>query len=203
MSADHFRYLQDNADDIIPVLYDHAQKLAARKFGWTIGKTLPLGKTPEDIVTDVYTSYAIGAASPDRKVKGARHFDPTKDIMLQLKGSIRSAMWALRERASAKNEALAAPDADPIEEDLAPTDPLPDDLVASKDFAEVAAQSLTTHPTVQQKRELRDLLALFDLGIIELADQARELGMTPQATGQLRFELRQIYVGIIHALNKE
>lgn len=203
MSVEHFRFLQDNANDIIPVLYDHAEKLAARKFGWTIGKTLPLGKTPEDIVTDVYTSYAIGAASPDRKGKGARHFDPTKDIMLQLKGSIRSAIWALRDRASAKNEAVAAPEANPIEEDLATTDALPYDLVASKDFAEVAAQRVKIHPSLQQKRELRDLLAMFELGITELADQARELGMSLEATGQLRFELRQIYARVIQALNKE
>jgi hypothetical protein len=51
---------------------------------------LPLGKTPEDIVGEVYVSFIKGEGSDGKHIKEARNFDPSKDLMLQLKGAIRS-----------------------------------------------------------------------------------------------------------------
>src|SRR5438445_9244840 len=136
MSNDHLKFLMEHAEDLVPVLYDHARKLAARTCGWTAGKTLPLGKTPEDIVRDVYVSYIKGAGSDGRRTKGVRQFDPTKPLMLQLKGSIRSALWALKEKSSAKNEKAAQTEeeaGEPLE--FAPTEADPAELADSADFA--------------------------------------------------------------------
>src|ERR1700686_1182666 len=129
MSSSHLTYLMEHAEDLVPVLYDHARKLAARKYRWREGKTLPLGKTPEDIVGEVYVSFIKGEGSEGKRIKGARHFDPSKDLMLQLKGAIRSAMWALTDRSSAKNERVTQTEdeeAEPVE--FGPTDSTPAEL---------------------------------------------------------------------------
>ena len=203
MSDDHFRYLHDRAAEIIPILYDYARNLARRKYHWCEGKSLPLGKSPEDIVTDVYVSYAKGAASSGKRAKGVRHFDPTKDIMLQLKGSIKSAMWALTDKASTKKELLGASDGDAQQVEVAPTDPLPDDIVESADFAKAVAERVKLHPKLQASRDLRDLFALFELGKTEVADQASELGKNSQEICQLRYQLRQSYSEVINELNRQ
>jgi hypothetical protein len=90
MSNPHLTYLMEHAEDLVPVLYDHARKPAARKYRWREGKALPLGKTPEDIVGEVYVSFIKGEGSDGKHIKEARNFDPSKDLMLQLKGAIRS-----------------------------------------------------------------------------------------------------------------
>jgi hypothetical protein len=203
MSEYHLKYLIDHAEELVPVLYDHAKKLAAREYHWRESKTLPLGKTPEDIVVEVYASYAKGAGSEGRRVKGCRHFDPNKDLMFQLKGAIRSAMWALVDRSSAKNELTQTADenAEPIE--FASTDPNPDEIAESADFARAAVEGVKAHPKFKESRELQDLFAAFELEITEVPDQARELGKKPEQICQLRYQLRQIYLEIIYELNKE
>lgn len=107
MADDQLRYMMEHAEELIPVMYDHARMIAKGEYGWREGKTLPLGKTPEEIVTDVYVSYIRGEDTKGTRVKGVRHFNPGKDFMLQLKGSIRSALWALHDRSSTKNEFVA------------------------------------------------------------------------------------------------
>jgi hypothetical protein len=91
----------EHAEDLVPVLYDHARKPAARKYRWREGKALPLGKTPEDIVGEVYVSFIKGEGSDGKHIKETRNFDPSKDLMLQLKGSHPK---PLTDRSSAKNE---------------------------------------------------------------------------------------------------
>lgn len=203
MSKDYFRHLQDHADEIIPILYDYARNLAARKYHWRKGKSLPLGKSPEDIVTDVYVSYARGAGSSGKRQKGVRHFDPNKDMMLQLKGSIKSAMWALTDKASTKNELLATTEEDSKEIQFAPTDPIPDDLVESADFARTVAERVRNHRKIKEGGDLADLLALFELETTEVADQARELKKNEKEICQLRYQLRQIYSEVIDELNRQ
>lgn len=203
MSDDHFRYLQDHADEIIPILYDYARKLAARKYHWCEGKSLPLGKSPEDLVTDVYGSYARDAGSSGKRTKGVRRFDPNKDIMLQLKGSIKSAMWALTDKASTKNELLATSEEDSERVEFAPTDPIPDDLVESADFARAVAERVQNHSKITKGGDLADLLALFELETTEVADQVRELEKNHNEVCQLRYQLRQIYSEVIDELNRQ
>lgn len=203
MVNDHLRYLQEHADELVPILYDYARNLAARKYRWHDGKSLPLGKTPEDIVTDVYVSYARGAGSTGKRTRGVRHFDPAKDIMLQLKGSIKSAMWALTDKSSTKNELLAKGEEGPEEIAFAPTDSIPDDIVESADFAKVVASRVKNHPNVRENKDIADLLALFELEQTEVAEQARELKMNPKEVGQLRYQLRQIYSEVIDELNRQ
>lgn len=194
----------EHADDLVPVLYDHARKLAARACGWTTGKTLPLGKTPEDIVRDVYVSYIKGAGSDGRRTKGVRHFDLTKPLMLQLKGSIRSALWALRERSSAKNEKVAQTEeeaGEPLE--FAPTESDPAELTDSADFAKAVVEGVKAHPKFKNSRDMQDLFAAFELEITEVPDQAPELGKNPEQISQLRYQLRQIYSEVIDELNRK
>ena len=203
MSDDHFRHLQEHANEIIPILYDYARNLAARKYHWCEGKSLPLGKSPEDIVTDVYVSYARGAGSSGKRTKGVRHFDPEKDIMLQLKGSIKSAMWALTDKSSAKKEFLATSEEDLKEVEFAPTDPIPDDLVESADFARTVSERVRNDQRIKKSDDLANLFMLFELEITEVADQARELKRNPEEICQLRYQLRQIYSEVINELNRQ
>lgn len=204
MPTGHLKYLMEHADELIPVLYDHARRLAARKYRWREGKTLPLGKTPEDVVREVYVSYVKGAGSEGKRIKGVRHFDPAKDIMLQLKGSIRSALWALTQKSATQNEIVAETDeesSEPIE--FAPTDPTPAERAESADFAKAAVERVRSHTKFKESRDLQNLFAAFELSLTEVPDQAKELGKTPEEICQLRYQLRQIYSGVIDELNLE
>ena len=204
MSNRHLKYLMEHAEELVPVLYDHARKLAARKCGWREGKSLPLGKTPEDIVRDVYVSYIKGEGSEGKRIKGVRHFDPNKDLMLQLKGAIRSAIWALTDRSSAKSERLAPKEDEETEPtEFALTDASPAEIAESVDFAKAAVEGVKAHPKFKESREIQDLFAAFELEITEVCDQARELGKRPEQICQLRYQLRQIYSEVIDELNKD
>jgi hypothetical protein len=204
MSNSHVKHLMENAEDLVPVLYDHARKLAAREYRWRAGKSLPLGKTPEDIVREVYVSYIKGEGSEGKRIKGVRHFDPNKDLMFQLKGAIRSAMWALADKSSAKHEQLSTTeegDAEPTE--FAPTDSSPAERAESADFAKAVVEGVKAHPKFKESLETQDLFAAFELEITEVPDQARELGKKPEQICQLRYQLRQIYSEVMDELNKD
>ncbi len=202
MADDQLRYLMEHAEDIIPVLYDHARKLAARKYGWREGKTLPLGKTPEEIVTDVYVSYVRGDGTEGQRIKGMRHFNSEKDLMLQLKGSIRSALWALTDKSSTKNELVARSD----EEAARPlayesTEATPAETLESADFAKAVVEAVNAHPKMKASQDLQDLMAAFELDVTEVDGQAEMLGKKNEQISQLRHQLRGIIIGVTQELN--
>jgi hypothetical protein len=202
MADDQLRYLMEHAEDIIPVLYDHARKLAARKYGWREGKTLPLGKTPEEIVTDVYVSYVRGDGTEGHRIKGMRHFNSEKDLMLQLKGSIRSALWALTDKSSTKNELVARSD----EEAARPlayesTEATPAETLESADFAKAVVEAVNAHPKMKASQDLQDLMAAFELDVTEVDGQAEMLGKKNEQISQLRHQLRGIIIGVSQELN--
>jgi hypothetical protein len=202
MADDQLRYLMEHAEDLVPVLYDHARKLAARKYGWREGKTLPLGKTPEEIVTDIYVSYIKGDGTEGQRIKGMRHFNSEKDFMLQLKGSIRSALWALTDKSSTKNEFVARTD----EEVTQPlgyesTEATPAESVEAADFAKAVVDGVNSHPKIKASQDLQDLIAAFDLDVIEVEGQAEMLGKKNEQITQLRYQLRGIFLGVTQELN--
>ena len=180
------------AEDLVPVLYDHARKLAAGKYGWREGKTLPLGKTPEEIVTDAYVKY----------VEGKRKFDPAKDILLQLKGTVRSLLWALFDKSSAKNELLARSDEETDSfAEFGSNDPTPAESVESADFAKTVVEAVNEHPKIKASQDLRDLIAAFDLEVTEVAEQAAMLGKKNEQISQLRYQLQSVILGVRQELN--
>lgn len=202
MADDQLRYLMEHAEDIIPVLYDHARKLAARKYGWREGKTLPLGKTPEEIVTDIYVSYVRGDGTEGQRIKGMRHFNSEKDLMLQLKGSIRSALWALTDKSSTKNELVARSE----EEAARPlgyesTEATPAETLESADFAKAVVEAVNAHPKMKANQDLQDLMAAFELDVTEVDGQAEMLCKKNEQISQLRHQLRGIIIGVTQELN--
>jgi hypothetical protein len=202
MADEQLRYLMEHAEDIIPVLYDHARKLAARKYGWREGNTLPMGKTPEEIVTDVYVSYVRGDGTEGQRIKGSRHFNPEKDLMLQLKGSIRSALWALTDKSSTKNELVARSE----EEAARPltyesTEATPAEVLETADFAKAVVEAVNAHPKVKASQDLQDLMAAFELDVAEVDRQAEMLGKKNEQISQLRHQLRGIIIGVTQELN--
>jgi len=192
----------EHVEDLVPVLYDHARKLAARKYGWRDGQTLPLGKTPEEIVTDVYVSYIKGDGTEGQRIKGVRHFNSEKDLMLQLKGSIRSALWALSDKSSTKNEFVARTDEE-VEQSLGyeSTEATPAESVESADFAKAVVEGVNAHPKIKASQDLQDLIAAFDLDVIEVEGQAEMLGKKNEQITQLRYQLRGIFLGVTQELN--
>lgn len=202
MADDQLRYLMEHAEDLVPVLYDHARKLAARKYGWRDGRTLPLGKTPEEIVTDVYVSYVKGDGTEGQRIKGVRHFNSEKDLMLQLKGSIRSTLWALSDKSSTKNELVARTE----EEAARPlgfesTEATPAESVESADFAKAVVEAVNAHPKITANKDLQDLIAAFDLDVTEVEGQAEMLGKKSEQISQLRYQLKGVILGVTQELN--
>jgi len=202
MADDKLRYLIEHAEDLVPVLYDHARKLAARKYGWRDGKTLPLGKTPEEIVTDVYVSYIKVDGTQGQRIRGVRHFDSEKDLMLQLKGAIRSALWALTDRASTKNELVARTEeeaARPLAYESPETTPA--ESAETADFAKAVVEGVNAHPQIKASQDLQDLLTAFELDVTEVDGQADMLGKKNEQISQLRYQLRDITFGVMQKLN--
>jgi len=202
MAIEHLQYLMDHIDDLAPMLYDHARKLAAVKYGWSEGKTLPLGKTPEEIVTDVYVSYIKGDGSEGQRIKGMRHFDSEKDLIFQLKGSIRSALSNLTSKFSARNELVARTDeeaARPLE--FESTESTPAENCESADFAKAVVEGVNAHTRIKSNLDLQDLIAAFEMDITEVAGQAELLGKKREQIDQLRFQLRGIILEVTRELN--
>lgn len=203
MADDQLRYLMEHAEDLVPVMYDHARMLAIRKYGWREGKTLPLGKTPEDIVTEVYASYINGKGTEGQRIKGMRHFNPEKDFVLQLKGSIRSALWALTDKSSTKNEIVARTEeaaANPVE--FGSTEATPAESAESADFAKAVVEAVNEHPKIKASQDLQDLIAAFELDLTDVEEQAEMLCKKNEQITQLRYQLRVIFLEVIKELNK-
>jgi hypothetical protein len=194
MPDEQLQYLMEHAEDLIPVLYDYARVVSIRDYGWREGKTLPLGKTPEDIVTDAYVKY----------ITVERRFDPEKDIMLQLKGTVRSLLWALHDKSSTKKELLARSeqDANAVVE-LASNEPTPADRVESADFAKAVVEAVSAHPKIKANEDLRDLIAAFEMDVTEVSEQAEMLGKKNEQITQLRYQLRAIILEAMQEANKK
>ncbi len=193
----------EHAEELIPVMYDHARMIAKGEYGWREGKTLPLGKTPEEIVTDVYVSYIRGEDTKGTRVKGVRHFNPGKDFMLQLKGSIRSALWALHDRSSTKNEFVARTEEEtekPLK--VGSTEANPAESAESADFAKAVVEAVNVHPKVKANQDLQDLITAFELEIADVEPQAEMLGKKNEEITQLRYQLRIIILEVTKELNK-
>jgi hypothetical protein len=204
MADDQLQYLMQHAEDLVPVMYDHARMLAIRKYGWREGKTLALGKTPEDIVREVYVSYINGEGTEGQRIKGMRHFNPAKDFVLQLKGSIRSALWALTDKSSTKNELLARTEEDaarPVE--FGSTEATPAESADSADFAKAVVEAVNEHPKIKASQDLQDLIAAFELDVTEVEEQTEMLGKKKEQITQLRYQLRAIILEAIQKLNKD
>ena len=194
MSDDQLRYLMEHAEDLIPVLFDHARMVAIRDYRWREGKTLPLGKTPGDIVTDAYVKY----------ITRERNFDPTKDMMLQLKGTVRSLLWALHDKASTKKELVARSDdeAKAVVE-LGSNEPTPAENVESADFSKAVVERVSAHPKIKANQDLQDLIAAFEMDVTDVPEQAEMLGKKSEQISQLRFQLRAIILEVIQEVNKD
>jgi hypothetical protein len=143
-------------------------------------------------VTDTYIKY----------IEGKRKFDPTKDMMLQLKGTVRSLMWALCDKSSAKKELLARSDdeADSFMK-IASIDATPFDTLESVDFARSVVEAVKSHPKITANQDLQDLIAAIELEVTEVAGQADMLGKKNEQISQLRNQLKGIVYGVRQELN--
>jgi hypothetical protein len=193
MTEDPLAFLKDHQQEIGLKLLLHTRWLAATRYGWQEGKTLPLGKDPEDIVCAVVDKFL----KSDR-----RHFKAGHDIEIQLKRAVQSELWALHQRKEAR--ALPLVDEQEVETPASyqATSPPPDAATASADDCECILRTLGEHPKVRGNEEMELLLLAFEDGAETSQELADAAGFPVTRVYELTRLLRKIYPSIKAKLNK-
>jgi hypothetical protein len=183
MTEAQLEFLKANQQEIGLRLLLHARWLAATRYGWSEGKTLPLGKDPEDIVCAVVDDY----------LNARRHFNSQHEIAVQLKRALQSELWAL--------PLVVEPDAEPPKGYEAPS-PSPDETAASDDYCECIFRALAEEPKISGNEEMELLLLAFEDGAESPPELAAATGIPVTRVYELTRLLRKIYPSIKMKLNK-
>src|SRR6476646_6871939 len=94
----HLRSL--NWEDIGLSLLVFTKYWAKTHYFWKEGQSLPEGKTPEEIAKEAISAFWAQI----------RKWNPKYDVLIQLKGAVRSILWNLHKKKSSKLTASEPPE---------------------------------------------------------------------------------------------
>lgn len=162
---------------------------ARTHYRWSSGKPLPNGQTPEDLVCEVYSAY----------VTGQRKVNPKVDVLVQLKGAIRSILWNLYTSKEARTTAPADPDT--LVAFIA--DGNPADAVGDDDFCTTFWQRLYEDNQVKRSADLTKFAHAIETGAETIPEITAATGFTVAQAYELRRRLKAVAERVLAALNTE
>ncbi|GAB1488623.1 hypothetical protein MASR2M8_10690 [Opitutaceae bacterium] len=162
---------------------------ARTHYRWSSGKPLPNGQTPEDLVCDVYSAY----------VTGQRKINPSVDILVQLKGAIRSVLWNLY---TSKEARTTAP-TDPEKLVAFMADGNPADEVGDDDYCATFWQRLYEDNQVKRSADLTKFARAIEAGAETIPELTTATGFTVAQAYELRRRLKAVAERVLAALNTE
>ncbi len=173
-------------EDITAKLLQAAISMAVR-YGWTLAHALPGGNSLDGIVVEAISDIW----------KEPTRLNPEVELLVQLRGIVRSKLWNLSQRRDEDVKGL---------DDLAE----PFALVASEletvdtiDEFQRAIQLLLESPRIKGREDLELLVIAISDGAVEVEELIRETGFSRERIYQLQRELRVIYPSIaIQLLNQ-
>ncbi len=193
MTDDQLCFLKDHQQELGLKLLRHARWLASTRYGWREGKTLPLGKDPEDIVCGVVDKYLKS---------DLRHFKAGHGIEIQLNRAVQSDLWALHQRTEVRAVPLEDEQEAETPASFQASSPTPDDSTASADDCECILRELGEHPKIRGNEEMELLLLAFEEGAETSQELADATGIPVARIYELTRLLRKIYPVIKAKLTK-
>jgi hypothetical protein len=149
----------------------------AVRYGWTPKRTLPGGKSLEDVVAE---SIADVWSQPNR-------LNPAVDVAVQLRGIVRSKLWNLsqcRDEDVIRSEELSKS----MTVTASGTE-----TVDNNDEFQRAIELLQASPKVMGNDDLELVVIAMSCGAFDLDELVRETELSRERIYQLRRELRAIY----------
>lgn len=162
---------------------------ARTHYGWTPGRPMPQGKTPEDVVCDVYAAYATGQRAVNRDV----------GPLVQLKSAVRSVLWNLYTSKEAKTTASVPPET--LEPFIADGDVA--DEVADGDFCQIFWLRMYEDNQVKRSADLERFARAIEAGSETIEELTRATGFSVAQIYELRRRLKAVAERVLAALNTE
>ncbi len=162
---------------------------ARAHYRWRPGESLPAGKSPEDMVCEVYAAFATG----QRVLKAGI------PVLVQLKGAVRSMLWNLYvSKDAALTHSVAPGD---LESQLASDDVAAD--VAGSDFCAEFWRQLYLDPQVQRSRDLERFARAVEGGAETVEQIGAVTGLSIAQIYEFRRRLKAVAEKIFTSLNQE
>lgn len=162
---------------------------ARTHYRWSSGKPLPNGQTPEDLVCEVYSAF----------VTGQRKINPKVEILVQLKGAVRSVLWNLYTSKEAKTTAPADPET--LSAFMAEGNPA--DAVGDDDYCAAFWQRLYEDNQVKRSADLTKFARAIENGAETIPELAAATGFSVAQAYELRRRLKAVAERVLAALNTE
>lgn len=177
-------------DDAAPRLLQFARRWAAGLYYWCEGTALPNGMGIEDVVKDAVAAFA----------RGERKFNPRFEVMVQLKGAIRSILWNIHKRKAAGLTSSEAPAFFEAQLDAA-LDPAA--KAESEDFCRTLLESLAGDQQVQDRPELLAVVKAYAGGAESVEELVEQTGLPVRRIYELRLQMREIAAKVLGRLSRK
>jgi len=177
-------------DDAAPRLLEFARRWAANLYGWRSGTTLPNGMGIEDVVKDTVSAFATG----DRK------FNPRFEVVIQLKGAIRSILWKIYRKKADELTSTESPAFFDMQVDEA-LDPAA--KVAGDDFCRRFIERLAADDKIKRSPELLGIVGAYADGAESVEDVAEKTGFPVKRIYELRRNVKEIAARVLESLNRK
>ena len=177
-------------DDAAPRLLGFACRWASSVYSWRSGTTLPNGMGIEDVVKDAISAFATG----DRKL------NPRFEIVVQLKGAIRSILWKIyRKKADELTNAES-----PAFFDMQLDDALdPAAKVAGDDFCRRFIEGLSADEKIAGSPELLGMVKAYANGAETVDDVAEKTRIPVKRVYELRRNLKEEAARVLKSFNRK
>jgi len=167
-----------------------ARYWAKAHYGWHEGKLLPSGKSPEDVVCEVYASYA----------RGQRKFNSKDSMRVQLRSAVKSMLWNLHQLREHKLTQATDPEVfEPIEGRI----PAPDVAIRSEEFCRRFFELLHEDSRVKRHPELKRLIEALEEGALDVSEFIKKTGLAAARVYELRRNLKGVAEQALKRMNRE
>ncbi len=177
-------------DDAAPRLLEFARRWAGALYGWQEGQMLPNGMGTEDVVKDAVAAFA----------NGERTLNPDFEVVVQIKGAIRSILWNIHRRRSAE----LTRSHEPAFFDTQCDERLnPGSAAASEDFCRNFIHNLLRNGRIKASNELTAVVKAYAEGAESVDELVQASGLPKTRVYELRRELKHIAVEVLRTMNRE
>lgn len=178
-------------DETAPRLLEFARRWAANVYGWRSGTTLPNGMAIEDVAKDAVSAFATG----DRK------FNPRFEVVVQLKGAIRSILWKIYRKKGDELTSAESPAFFDMQLDGAALDPAA--TVAGEDFCRRFIEQLTADEKITRSVELLAIVKAYADGAETVEDVAEKTRIQVKRVYELRRNLKEAAARVLKSFNRK
>lgn len=177
-------------DDAGPRLLEFARRWATMIYGWREGTILPNGMSIEDVAKDAVAAFATG----DRKI------NPRFELLVQLKGAIRSILWKIHRKSGDKLTSAESPEFFDAQMEATPD---PATKLASDDFCRRFIEQLSMDEKIAGSIELLKIVHAYAGGAESVEEVAENTGLSAKRIYELRRHLKEGAARVLRTMNRK